>query len=303
MNTEPTWDLYRTFAAVLREGSLSGGARALGLTQPSAARHIDALESAVGGKLFVRTQRGLSPTDLALRLRPHAEAMVASSAALVRAASGAVDTPSGTVRISASEIVGVEHLPAILTGLRRRHAVLDFELVLSNQVEDLLSRQADIAVRMVEPAQQALIARSIGIIEVGLYAHRDYLQRRGVPDTMEGLLAHDLIGFDTVTPMIRSRAAELGPITRDGLALRADSDIAQLAAVRAGFGIGFVQRPVAERSPDLIRLLPEACTIRFGLWIVMHEDLRSSPSCRAVFDALVDGLGAVVRSQGEVGAP
>ena len=70
MNAEPSWDLYRTFDAVLREGSLSGAARALGLTQPSVARHIDALEAAIGRRLFLRTQRGLSATEAALELKP-----------------------------------------------------------------------------------------------------------------------------------------------------------------------------------------------------------------------------------------
>ena len=75
MNKEPSWDVYRSFAAVLQQGSLSAASRALGMTQPSIARHIDALEQATGAKLFVRSQRGLSATEHALALRPHAEAL------------------------------------------------------------------------------------------------------------------------------------------------------------------------------------------------------------------------------------
>ena len=116
-------DLFRTFAFVLREGSLSGAARALGMTQPSVARHIDALEAAVGGKLFIRSQRGLSPTDRGLALRTHAESLMATSAALLRAASGA-EAVSGTVRVTASEVVGAEHLPPILADLRRAGVVI-----------------------------------------------------------------------------------------------------------------------------------------------------------------------------------
>ena len=75
MNTDPDWALYRTLLAVLDQGSLSAAARALGLTQPTVARHVDALEAALGADLFVRSQRGLAPTDLALSLRAHAQTM------------------------------------------------------------------------------------------------------------------------------------------------------------------------------------------------------------------------------------
>lgn len=292
MNTEPSWDLFRTFAAVLREGSLSGAARVLGMTQPSVSRHIDALETAVGGKLFVRTQRGLSPTDRGLALRPHAESLVATSAALLRAASGAEEV-SGTVRITASEVVGAEHLPPILADLRRAHPGLSIELVLSNAVSDLLQRQADIAVRMVEPAQRALVARKVGAVTVGFHAHRDYLAARGTPRTMDELLAHDLIGMDTETPAIRAVMQRFPGLTRDAFTLRVDSDLAQLAAIRAGYGIGFCQVQIARSEPDLVRVAPDLFSLEFPLWVAMHEDLRGGARYRAVFDALAEGLGRV----------
>lgn len=292
MNTEPSWDLFRTFAAVLREGSLSGAARVLGMTQPSVSRHIDALETAVGGKLFVRTQRGLSPTDRGLALRPHAESLVATSAALLRAASGAEEV-SGTVRITASEVVGAEHLPPILADLRRAHPGLSIELVLSNAVSDLLQRQADIAVRMVEPAQRALVARKVGAVTVGFHAHRDYLATRGTPRTMDELLAHDLIGMDTETPAIRAVMQRFPGLTRDAFTLRVDSDLAQLAAIRAGYGIGFCQVQIARSEPDLVRVAPDLFSLEFPLWVAMHEDLRGGARYRAVFDALAEGLGRV----------
>jgi len=295
MSSEPSWDLYRTLDAVLREGSLSAAGRALGLTQPSVARHIDSLEAAIGARLFVRTQRGLSPTEAALRLKPYAESLAATSAALFRTAAASEDVVRGTVRISASEIVGVEHLPPILARLRRTHPVLQIELMLSNRVDDLLRREADIAVRMVEPRQQALLMRSVGSLRLGLHARRSYLEARGLPRSLEDLAAHDLIGFDRETPAIRALAARHRFIDRAAFALRADSDLAQLAAIRAGFGIGICQLAVARRDPDLVHLLERDFAIDLGLWIVMHEDLRHSAPCRATFDALADGLAAVAR--------
>lgn len=294
MSSEPSWDLYRTFLAVLRERSLSGAARTLGLTQPTIARHIDTLEEALGYELFLRTQRGLAPTDAALELGTYAQSLAATSAALLRAASGHAQEVRGTVRISASEVVGIEHLPPLLAQLRARHPALVLELVLSNAVDDLLSREADIAVRMVAPAQDALVSRRVGVIPVGLHAHRAYIERRGMPEKLEDLGAHDMIGFDRETPAIRAALKRYPSLGRSALALRTDSDVAQLSAIRAGFGIGICQVPIAARLPELVRVLEDAFTIDLGVWIVMHEDLRSSPRCRAVFDALVEGMRGVV---------
>lgn len=294
MNNDPNWDLYRSFGAVLQEGSLSGAARALGLTQPSVARHIDALEAAIGADLFIRTQRGLTPTDLALELKPYVDLLGSTAAALLRTADGRPGEVSGTVRISTSEVVGVEHMAAILTRMRRRYPALTIELTLSNEVDDLSQREADIAIRMVRPTQQALIARRVGVIPLGLHAHRDYLTRCGTPESFDELADYDLVGFDVETPAIRRIAAKYPQMSRSVFALRSDSDVAQLAAIRAGFGIGVCQIPVAARDPDLVAVLPDAFRVDLEVWVAMHEDLRTSARCRAVFDALVDGLGGIV---------
>jgi DNA-binding transcriptional LysR family regulator len=290
MSSEPDWNLHRTFLAVLQQGSLSGAARQLGLTQPTVARHIDSLERAVGGDLFLRTPRGLSPTETALELRPYAESLAATAGAMMRAASGVAGDVRGTVRLTASEVIGVEHLPAILTTLRQRHPALVIELAVSNTVDDLLGRESDIAVRNVEPMQGALVARKLPPIALGLHAHRAYLERRGTPRTVADLAGHDLIGFDRETPAIRSAAQRFPSFARSAFALRSDSDLAQLAAIRAGFGIGICQVPIARRDANLVRILPSAVNVELGVWIVMHEDLRTSARCRAVFDALAQGL-------------
>lgn len=295
MSQEPSWDLYRSFSAVLNEGSLSGAARALGLTQPSIARHIDALEQAVGATLFLRTARGLSPTDAALELKPFADLMASTSAALLRTAEGHTGEVDGTVRISASEVVGIVHLPAILTRLRQRYPRLTIELSLSNAVDDLLKRQADIAIRMVRPEQQALLAKRVGVFPVGFHARKDYLARRGMPQSLDDLRAHDLIGYDTETPAIRAVAQRYPMLNRTNYALRVDSDVAQLAAIRAGFGIGICQATIAETEPDLVRVLPDAFGLDLETWVVMHEDLSGNTRCRAVFDALVAELTVLAR--------
>jgi len=287
MDSQADWDLYRSLLGVLRHGSLSAAARELGLTQPTLGRHIDALEQALGKKLFVRSRHGLSPTRAALALLPHAEAMEAAVLALLRAGTG--DGEAGIVRITASNFIGGQVLPEILARLRERHPSIALELALSDRNQDLSRRDADIAVRMVRPAQKALIAKKLGHVRIALYAHRRYLARRGMPRSVEELRAHDLIGFDRDSASLRSLNAGFA-IDRELFALRSDDTAAQLNALRAGFGIGACQSGVAVRDADLVPVLPETISFRLEMWLAMHESLKQSAPVRLVFDRLAAAL-------------
>ncbi|EJK79416.1 LysR family transcriptional regulator [Rhizobium sp. AP16] len=293
--SEPSWDFYRTFLAVLQHGSLSAAARELGLTQPTIGRHIDALEEAIGAELFTRSQQGLLPTDAALALKPYAETLANTTAALLRVASSSRDRVSGTVRISASEVIGVEVLPPILAGLQAAYPDLTIELSASDAVEDLLQREADIAVRMVAPAQDVLLARYIGSIPLGLFAHRNYLERYGEPKNIRELHQHKLIGFDRQTAYIRTMMKRYPLLDGVSFTFKSDHSIALHNALRAGIGIGFYQIPLAKRDGELVRLLPEI-ELPLDTWVAMHENLKTSPRCRVTFDALVAGLLEYVRN-------
>ncbi|MBV8623713.1 MAG: LysR family transcriptional regulator [Herbaspirillum sp.] len=296
-NTEPSWEWYRTFLNVLETGSLSAAGREMGLTQPTVGRHIEHLEAALGLKLFIRSFDGFSPTDAALELKPYAAGIAATAAALRRVASSHGTQVRGTVRLTASEVISVEVLPPILAGLKEQHPGLDIELVMSNRADDLLQREADIAVRMFKPAQDALIAKRLGNIEVGLHAHRRYLAAHGIPRSIDALAGHVLVGFDKESAYLRKIVQQFPWIARAGLAFRADSDLAQLAAIRAGFGIGFCQVALAAKDQALVHLLPRQFSIKMETWVAMHEDLRASPRCAVTFAALVEGLSAYMRSQ------
>lgn len=298
MADELDWQLYRSFLAVLDEGSLSGAARALGLTQPTLGRHIEALEEALGLPLFLRSPQGLLPTEAALEVRPHAEAMRMAAASLRRAVSG-VGGVQGSVRITASEVVGVEVMPPLLARLRERHPALALELALSNRSEDLLRRESDIAIRMFRPTQSALLSRKVGVTVIGLHARRDYLERHGTPTTPAALAQHAVIGFDRETPFIQSVRARGPWLGRADFAFRTDSDVAQLALIRAGAGIGVCHVALARRSKDLVRVLAQEFSFPMDLWVVMHEDQKASPRMRLVFDALAVGLKDFVTASAE----
>ncbi|KAF1008343.1 MAG: HTH-type transcriptional regulator CysL [Pseudomonas fluorescens] len=287
------WELYRSFLGVLKEGSLSGAARLLGITQPTVGRHIAALEKALGVVLFTRSPGGLLPTEVALTLRPHAQTLERTAAALERAASPQGPQVRGVVRVSASEVIGIEVLPPIITRLRQAHPHLKVELVLTNRLLDLLQLEADIAVRMVRPSQEQLLARRIGNIEIGLHAHNDYLQQHGTPRQLDELAAHAVIGYDQENAFIRRLS--LKALQRSAFSISSDSDLAQLAMIRAGAGIGVCQVQLARRDERLTRVLASEFSVGLDTWVTMHEDLRASPRCRVTFDALVAGLQQYVQ--------
>jgi len=290
------WELYRSFLSVLEEGSLSGAARALGIAQPTVGRHVAALEKSLGLGLFTRSQIGLMPTEAALSLRNYAESMQSTAAALERAAASQGDGVRGTVRLTASDVIGVEVLPPIIAGLRDEHPDLVLELVLTDRMQDLLRRESDIAVRMARPRQELLVARRVGQIELGLHAHRRYLSRHGAPGSMAELAEHALIGFDQTTAFVRSAGKSLGGWRREAFALRTDNNLAQLALIRSGAGIGVCQAAIARRDDSIVRLFPRQVALQLETWITMHEDLRNSPRCRVTFDALVKGLQKYIKS-------
>lgn len=290
------WNFYASFREVMRQGSLSAAARVLGLTQPTVGRHVAALEAGLGVALFTRSAQGLTPTAAALDLLPRAEEMHAAAQAAARAVSGGPSGESGVVRLTASEIIGGVVLPPILADFREKHPGIVIELTLTNRNEDLLRRDADIAVRMVRPTQAALVARRIGSVGIGLFAHRRYAAAHSLPQTLEDLADHPMIGFDRDDTAQRSIAGPDTPaITRETFAFRTDSDLAQLAALRAGFGVGGCQVGIAAEEPDLVPVLPGVVRFELEMWLAMHEDLRGVVRVRLMFEHLAAALGDYAR--------
>lgn len=287
---EPSWDLFGAFLAVMKHRSLSAASRALGVAQPTVRRQIEALEAELAVVLFTRAPNGLVPTDVAHATLPYAEAMSSTARALVRSVSGATAAERGTVRVTASEVVGAEVLPPMLTELRASHPGIQIELVLSNRNDDLLRRDADVAVRMMRPTQGGLVARKLGVVEVGLYATAAYLAAHTTPRTPADLLSgHAIIGSDRDRGIIDALAAiGLRSSARD-YTLRTDNHLAQVAAVRAGLGIGACQVGLAHTPVPLVRVLPKIA-FPLEMWLAAHEDLRATWRVRTVFDHLATRL-------------
>jgi len=283
-----SWDDVATFLAVIRERSLSGAARRLGLAQPTIRRQTAALEAELRVALFTRAQNGLTPTPAALALVPHAEAIESAVGSFSRFASSRAGEATGSVRLTCSTVFGSEILPPIMAELLHDHGGLELELVPTDRNQDLLRRDADIAVRLARPTQSALLARRARPVELGFFAHPAYLAGREPPATYEALSTDfEFIGPDKDRSFADGLAA-IGLSLPARISFRTDDTLAQLAAIRAGIGIGICQAQIAARY-GLVRILPAVAT-SLECWVVMHEDLRSVPRIRLVFDRLVKAL-------------
>lgn len=284
------WNLVRSFVAVAERGSLSAAAKELRTSQPTLGRHVAELERQLGVSLFARHARGLALTERGTALYASASAAREAIDGLQRAASGLNESLAGTVRISASVFVAHHVLPSIVAALRVEHPEIAIEIVSSDQVSNLLRRDADVAVRMVKPSQPDLVARRIGHAGLGLFASEGYISAFGEP-RVERLPQHVFIGYDRETLALRV-LAELGvPLRREDFAVRTDDQPLQLALALEGVGIVALQRRIAERVGGL----REVMRAEFGLpdlpvWLVAHREVQYSARVRRVFDHLAAGL-------------
>jgi len=286
------WSLVKGFLAVLDAGSLMGAARKLGAQQPTLSRQIAQLESQLGAPLFERTGRGVTPTALALAIADGARRMAEGADTLAQSLAGRRSADRGTVRITSSDVAACWLLPPIVAALQRAEPAIEIELVASNAITNLLRREADIAVRMLRPAQGSLVARKLGEIEIVAAAHESYLARAGTPREPTDLLRHRLIGFDRDDGILRGFAALGYPVGREAFALRTDDQVAYGRLVAEGAGIGFVAAYCARAWPGVKTLLPALKVPALPCWLAVHREIRSNRIVRRVYDFLAERLPA-----------
>ncbi len=287
------WNLIRSFLVVAETGTLIHAGEILNLSQPTLGRHINDLEKNMGLTLFVRSRNGMTLTEAGLTLMEDARQMEKDAERFILKAAGRETKVRGTVRITASEVVATYLLPPILRDLRDQEPKIDIELVSSNQVENLLSRDADIAVRMVQPTQNDLIARKVGDVKMGTYADRDYIAKFGLPREKEDLFKHRLIGYDR-NDFILKQMTQMGfTADRNAFAFRTDDQVANWELVKAGAGIGFGGTYIASFTPSLMRVLPQLKLPILPMWLASHQELKTNIRIRRVMDFLYEKLRAL----------
>ncbi|WP_062230556.1 LysR family transcriptional regulator [Aureimonas sp. N4] len=281
------WDDVRIFLAVARAGQILAASRRLGLNHATVGRRLDALEDALGVKLFDRRPTGCEVTREGAGFLAAAERMEAEMQGARAALEGAEAHLSGTVRIGAPDGFGTAFLAPRLGSLAERHPGLTIQLVPVPRAFSLSRREADIAITVERPAQGRLVARRLVSYALGLYGAASYLDRFGRPSSVEDLKRHRLVGHvdDLVYSSSLHYTGEMAPDWQSRFEI--SSALGQTEAVAAGAGIGILHGFIAAGRPALERVLPER-TIRRDYWLVTHETAREMSRIRAVADFIAE---------------
>ena len=275
------WEDVRYFVALARYGTLSATARALRVNHATVARRVASLETLLGRPLFERRADGYMLTAEGKAVLDEASAMdEAALSVLSRLDAGA--EVRGLVRLTAGRVLAESFLIDRLGGFHERYPAINLEVIGEARVVSLARREADIALRFGSPKDSELVARRVARIAFDLYASPDYRERLNTGDTPA------FIGFDDESDFVAEGewlAREFGD---KRFTFRANSQTAQAAAARAGYGIALLPRYLATNNSRLVQVsLGERLPAR-DVWLLIRRDLTRVPRVRAVADYLIE---------------
>jgi DNA-binding transcriptional LysR family regulator len=286
------WNLLRSFLAIYDTGTLTEAARRLGTTQPSMGRHLRELEALIGETLFTRLPGRLKPNERAEALYAATEPMHRAVREAERLFSDAAEQVVGVVRVAVAEAYAYHVVPQMLAPLLNEQPELEIELSVSNRADNLLKREADIAVRFFRPQQEDIIARKVGDTELGLFAHDSFIARFGEPEELTLPEGAFVIGFDREPMPLAPSLRGAPPTAPLRFRMRSDSVMAREAAVESGGGLGMFFVDIAATRPGLRRVLADRVSLPQEVWLCAHDELRRSSRMRFVWDRLGAALEA-----------
>lgn len=188
------------FIAVAETGSFAKAGRQLRLSPPAVTRAISALEQRLGARVFNRTTRSLSITDVGQRFLETGRRVVAELDAAEKEAMGETAVPQGHLDITASVTFGRSALPPVVCSFLGQYPRVTASVLLLDRVVNLIEEGIDIAVRVGHLPDSNLIAKRIGAVHRVLVASPDYLARRGVPASPADLRLHSILAFTGLMP-------------------------------------------------------------------------------------------------------
>jgi DNA-binding transcriptional LysR family regulator len=289
----PTWDDLRVLLALHRHRSFLAAGRALGISTSTAARRVEALESALGRTLVHRGSRGTFVEPDALELISLAEQLELGLQAVRR--DEGENALAGTVRISMGEGF-VRPVTRALSELRRKHPALLLEIISEARLADLSRREADIGLRKTKSSSPVLVERRVGQLEFGLYASQGYVERRLRGGRLEAgdFERHDFVGYEGAL----ERSPQMTWLTRHGarrFPFRSNSDFALEEAMEQGEGIWMMADAQGRTLPGLVRLDVDLPMPSMPVFLVFHKDLRQVPRVRLVVSALEAAIRHALR--------
>ncbi|MFO7594211.1 MAG: LysR family transcriptional regulator [Pseudomonadota bacterium] len=288
MNTI-NWDRLRFFLAAAEGGSLTAAARELGSNQPTVGRHIDALESSLGIRLFQRSVKGLMLTEEGIQLLERCRAIQSQVVKIGRTLSEK-KTISGTIRLALPEGLCLEVLAPLLPKFYSEFPQVRLILNVSANTANLTRGEADIAVRLFRPTQSNLVVRALGNMGMGLYASRSYIDLFGRPATTTELSRHRVIAYGDQLATLPANQWLIKHSHPEFQVLNSDSTGTRLKATLAGVGISVQPHLFTRNNPELVPVLKEVSLPDHEVWLAYHSDLRQHARVQAVTDFVKSAL-------------
>ena len=276
------WDDVRFFLAVAKTGSFSAAATQLNTKQTTVGRRIQALERRLGAKLFDRHRHGMEVTPAARGVLVQAESMLSNATAIERHLAGLDREMSGVVRIASTEGIAAHWLVPRLGQLRRTHPDIIVQVIASDQVLDLATRQADLAIRFFRPTSNQLVAARVGQFNMSIFAAPSYIEQYGLPQKLEDLREHHIVDH-TVLHALPAMKPWTEVVERSlSVVLRTNSSYAAMEAVAVGYGISVFPDYVSKMS-NLVAAPIDLKIVR-DVWLVSHEETNKGARIRTVID-------------------
>jgi DNA-binding transcriptional LysR family regulator len=292
------WDDLELVLAIARHGSLSSAARALGTTQPTVSRRLDAVERRIGAKLFERAASGLSPNALCTTLLAPLHDMEAAAQAVDRRIAARDTGLQGRITVTSLAWFGDDVLAPLLARFGALHPSVTIDLINDPRLFNLARREADVALRVGSGSfanEKHLVARRVADVAYGVYASAGYLDRHGRPGFSDGCAGHRVTSL--VDSPIRVVHIEwLKAIAPHAHAVISTNGIqSHIATAEAGEAMAVLPRVLGDRRAELVRLKPPLPEPSQAVKLGVHADMRRSPRIRALIDFLVVELRALAR--------
>ncbi len=284
MDMNANWDDLRVFLTLAREGTLTTAAKALGVSHPTVARRVQALEKQIGARLFERLPDRFVPTQAGEGLLADTEAMEKAAHSIHRRSAGLSDTVSGTVRLSAEEATAAL-IARYSAHLRSKLPQIEFEVISSHTLANLSRREADLLIREQVPEMGGIVARKLGRVAFAIYAARDFPVKRSTPAALAVL---PWVGFDDDHIRMSGQSWLLDFRGGRRPEVRGNNWLVLHEATRTGAGLAVLPCHLGDPDPMLRRIGGIISDVFADQWLLVHRDLRALPRVRAVMDAVID---------------
>jgi DNA-binding transcriptional LysR family regulator len=291
------WNDLRIFLALTRTQSVRAAANILGVNNSTVSRRIRTFEQRLGVRLFERLPTGYT-------LTPAGEDMLGSTLqveeeiqALERRVLGQDSRLTGELRVTMPDILATRLLMPSLASFTQTYANIELEVIVSDEQLNLTKREADVAIRMTNNPPEHLVGRRLLRHASTAYASSDYLTQHQVRTDLTDvtdltdladLTGLNWIGWEDMIPY--PRWVKDSPFPAIPVRHRFNNGMLQLAAIKAGMGIGMLSCFIGDREPALRRLPPGTPQLGREIWILTHADLRNTTRVRTFMDYMATAI-------------